>query len=37
MHGGTIDAQNNKTGGAIFAIVIPINVKSSARQSATEA
>jgi signal transduction histidine kinase len=36
MHGGTIDAQNNDAGGAIFAVVLPIALKSSVRQSVTE-
>ncbi|HEV8388039.1 MAG TPA: sodium/solute symporter [Nitrososphaera sp.] len=36
-HDGTIDAQNNRTGGAIFAVIIPINLKTSERHTAAQA
>jgi SSS family transporter len=36
-HGGTIDAQNNRTGGAVFAVVLPIKLKPSERHTQTEA
>jgi SSS family transporter len=36
-HGGTIDAQNSRTGGAIFAVILPIRLKTAESRTASSA